>query len=124
MLSDSDLPAQNDVVLDHDAAREAGLRGDHYVFADLAVVADVDQVVNLRAPADARDFQSAPVDGGVGADLHMVFDFQASDLGEFFVASGGFVAHVTEAVAAENRARMDDHVVADSRAGIEGYVRI
>src|SRR6266568_3103112 len=41
VLSNADLAAEHDAPLDHDASRQTGLRSNHDVFADLAVVADV-----------------------------------------------------------------------------------
>src|SRR5579864_7553547 len=65
VLSNADLAPQHHAVLNHDAAREAGLGRNHNVFAELAVVADVDQVVDLRASTDARFVERAAVDGRV-----------------------------------------------------------
>src|ERR1039457_4744971 len=53
VIADADLASHDDVVFDGDAAREAGLGGDDYVLSDLAVVANVDEVVDLRALADS-----------------------------------------------------------------------
>ena len=66
----------------------AGLGRDHHVFPDVDVVADVHQVVDFRAPADARDIQGAAVDRRVGADFDVVFNLEPANLREFFVASG------------------------------------
>jgi hypothetical protein len=51
-------------------------RQQNHVLADIAVVGDVNQVVDLRSPADSRLFERTAVDGGVGADLHVVFNHQ------------------------------------------------
>src|ERR1700693_5377513 len=98
MFADADLAAENDILFDGDTAGEAGLRGDHHVFSDLAVVADVYEVVDFRASANAGCIQGSAVDGGVGADLDVVFDFQAPDLRKLFVTASRLIAHVAEAV--------------------------
>ena len=44
--------AQHDIVLEHDAARNSGLRDQHAMTADDDIVADLDLVVDLGALAD------------------------------------------------------------------------
>ena len=76
------------------------MRGYNYVLADLDVVADVHQVVDLCAAADSGFVERAAVDGGVGSDLYIVFDYQPSDLWELLVAAGLGIADVAEAFTA------------------------
>ena len=83
VLADAYLAADNDILLDYNAAGEAGLRGDHDILSYLAIVADVNKVVDLRAAADAGNFQRATVDGGVGADLNIIADFERPICGNF-----------------------------------------
>src|SRR5208282_1523993 len=73
VIADADLSAHDYVVFDGDAAREAGLRGDNDVLADLAVVADMHEVIDLCAAADASFVERAAINGGVRSDLHVVF---------------------------------------------------
>src|SRR3981081_2202077 len=70
------------------------------------------QVVDLRSSPNAGFVQRSAVDGGIGANLHIIFDAQPSDLGKFFIVSGLAVSDVTEAVASQHRSRMHDHAVA------------
>src|SRR5579885_3036944 len=81
VLRDARLGADHHAVADADVIRQAGLAGDddeiargaragdadladhQVVTADLAVVADLNQVVDLRARADARRPERAAVDG-------------------------------------------------------------
>ena len=51
-------------------------------------MADVHQVVHLRASTDAGLVERAAIHGGVSADFHVVFDYETSDLGKLFVSSG------------------------------------
>ena len=123
-LSEADLAAEHNIFLDDDAAGKTGLRGDHDVLSDLAIVADVDQVVDLGAASDARDFKGAAVDGRVRANLDVIADFEAPLLGKFFIMSGCPVANVAEAVAAQHRSRVNDHTVAETGAGVNRDIRI
>ncbi len=124
VLSEANLAAEHNIFLDDDAAGKTGLRGDHDILSDLAVVADVDQVVDLGAASDARDFKGAAVNGRVRANLDVIADFEAPLLGKFFVMSGRLVADVAEAVAAQHRSGVNDHAVAESRAGVDRDIGI
>ena len=48
----TDLPGQCDEIAELGAARNASLRDDETVFADGDVVGDLDEVIDLRAPAN------------------------------------------------------------------------
>lgn len=63
VVADADLSSHDDVVFDGDATGETGLGGDDYVFSELAIVADVDEVVDFCALANASFIESAAVDG-------------------------------------------------------------
>ncbi len=105
-------------------AGDAGERDENHVFADVAVVADVDEVVEFCAAADASFFQRAAVDGAVGADLDVVFYHQCSLLRELRVGAGGGIAHVAETVCAEHDAGVHHDAIADCRAGVNHDARI
>ncbi len=94
------------------------------VFADVAVVAYVNEVIDLCPAADAGLLESASVDGGVRADLHVVFNQQRPLLRELCVGAGLGVAHVAEAVGPEHRACVNDDAIAQRRSGIEHRPRI
>ena len=85
---------------------------------------DVNQVVDLRSAPDARFIERAAVDGRIGSNFHVVFDDQPPHLREFFVVPGLAVAHISEAVAAQHRARMHNHTIAQCCAGIHRNVGI
>ena len=80
MVGEPDLPAQHREILDHRAAGNADLAGDHAMAADMHIVADHDQIIELAAFADHRVAQRAAVDGGAGADLDTVLDDDAAQL--------------------------------------------
>src|SRR5581483_10666593 len=85
-FSNTGLTADHGVVSDCDAAGKTSLRSDHYVSADIAVVRDVNQIVQLGALTNARDSEGSAVYATVRANLHVVFDFDSSDLRKFFIA--------------------------------------
>ena len=87
---------------------------------DDAVVADLDEVIDLGALADHRVAAGATVDTGVGADLDVVLDDDPADLRDLHVPLG---AHrETEAVLPNAGAGMDDDAVADQRR-LQGRAR-
>ena len=60
------------------------------------IVADLDEIVDLGALADHGVADGAAVDGGAGADLHVVLDDDPADLRHLAVAPGPH--HEAEAV--------------------------
>ena len=124
VFADAYLAAEHDIFLDHDTAGEAGLCGDHHIFPDLAVVPDVNQVVDLGAAPDASHFESTPIDSCVRSDFYVVSDLETPDLGKFLVAPGRLVADVSEAIAAQHRTGMNNHSVAQPRSAIDRHVGI
>src|SRR6202043_1161651 len=111
MVADAHLPAHHDVIPDIDAAGYAGLRDDHAVPPDAAVVSDLHQVVDLGALADDGIPGRAAIDRRIGADLHVVLDDDATGLRYFLVAFRA--RQIAEAVLADTGARMDDHAIAE-----------
>ena len=110
--------------LDDDAAGKPGLRGDHYVFSNLAIVADVHKIVDFGAASNACDLQRSPVDGCVGADFNIISDFKPPNLREFFIVARCLLANVAETVAAQYRPGMNYHPIAKMAAGIDGDIGI
>ena len=87
-------------------------------------MADVHQIIDLDAATDDGGIERSPVNGSVGADLHVVADLQAADLRKGLVAAGLLVAHVAEAGAAQHRPGVHRHPVAQAGTGIDGDVVI
>ena len=85
VIRDAHLAADDGAVSDSAAARDTGLRSDHHIAADGDVVSHVDEVIELRAPADARLFERAAIDGGVRANFDIVFDDESALLGKLHV---------------------------------------
>src|SRR5262249_55039355 len=111
MIGYSDLPAQHSVVSDLDAAGNSGLGDDEAMATDRAIVADLDQIIDLGALADDCIATRAAVDRRVGADLDGVLDDHAPrlrDLDRFALAR-----KKAESVLTDPAARMDDDAVSD-----------
>src|SRR4051812_24384275 len=104
MVPETNLPADYSVVFDHHTAADSRLRRNHNALADVAVVADVDHVVELRAAPDARATERRAIDAGVRAELNVVFDHNGSDLWKLVIAV--IVPHVTKTVRTEASSSM------------------
>src|SRR5438094_5771912 len=124
MLANSNLPAEDDVVLNGDAAGEPGLRRDDNDFSDAAVVSDVHEIVDLGAASDARFIQRSAADGRVGPDFYAIFDHQFSDLRKFLVVAALAISHIAEAVAAQHRSRVHNDAIAQRGLRINCHIRI
>src|SRR3989304_4952959 len=83
---------------------------------------DLHQIIDLRPFADHRIAQRASINGGVAADLHVVFDHDLSQLREFVMAP--LCKHVSEAIGADHRAGVNHHPIADSRLRIDAHPRV
>ena len=92
------------------------------MFADLDVMAYLHQVVEFHSRGDLRSAQRATIHAGVGSNLYIVTDLHGADLREFHIAFT--IKDVSEPVAANNRARVDDHFPAEARPGVEGHVGV
>src|SRR5271157_5704129 len=123
MIAETDLSPDNNIIADSGAPRNAGLRGDHNVGSNAGVVADMHQVVKLCARADDSLVQRAAVNGAVGADLDVIANHQLANLRELLIAAVHLVAHESEAVGAQHRARMHHYAPSQRRARIDDYAR-
>src|SRR5439155_1412563 len=79
--ADSDLSAQDHASPDLARARDPGLCRDDGILTDLHVVGHHDEIVDLHAASHDGRSQRAAVDRRVGADLDVVLDDHAADLG-------------------------------------------
>src|SRR5437660_5658981 len=124
VVRDSDLPANDDIILYHCAAGETCLRRDHNVLADIDVVSHMHQVIDFCAAANAGEIERAAIDGGIRANLHVIFDDKPSDLRELFVVAGFRVSDIAEAVASKHGSSVNHNSVAKFGARIDGDVGI
>ena len=78
-------------------------------------MADLDQIVDLRAAFDSALADRGAVDRGVSADLDIVFQDDAADLRDLDPAFFR-ILRVTEPIRAERSVVVDDAVAADRRS--------
>ena len=117
MTGETDLSAENHVVAQFGAARDASLRHDDAMLTEGDVVGDLDQVIHLGALADNGRAERATVHGHICPQLDVVADDDVADLGH--LAMDAVIQNVAEAIRADDRAGMDADAVADFSAGIE-----
>jgi len=108
VVSDSDLASQHGAVTDLARTRDTALRGQECARADLHVVSDLHEVVDLGAPADGRFAECRTIDGRQGAKLHVIFEHDPADLGD---SSRRSPWDVSETLASDHRARTDPYSV-------------
>src|SRR5690606_36662653 len=111
MVGDAHAPAQHRPVADGNGAGNAAMGGEHATTSDPYIMGDLDEIIYLGPLADHRIGKRAAIDRGVGADLDVVLDDDAAELGHLVEA--GAARHVAEAVLADAHAGMDDDAVAE-----------
>ena len=114
VIGNAHMTRQDYVVADPGAPRDADPRHDQAAFADLHIVADLDQVIQFGAAPDDSVVDTPPVDTGVGADLDLVLQNAAAHVGNPRVPLA--VPEVAEAITADYRARLEHHAIADPAA--------
>ena len=92
------------------------------MFADLTVVANHDEVINLRAGADASWPERAAVDGGTSPDLDIVLYLHPAELRHFHVPT--LLNAIPEPVSPNHGVGVDDDPVADDGVVVENHVRV
>jgi hypothetical protein len=98
----------------HDRAPgKTRLGHDQGVFANIAVMSDLDEIVDLRAASNPGLVQGRAIDGRVRADFDIVFDDDATTLSHRD-GTTGFVRHVAEAVRAEHDSGLKYDAIPDS----------
>ena len=76
-------------------------------------MADQDQVVDLGAAADARFADGGAVDAGVGLNFDVVFENRGAGL-QHLVPAAVLLLGEAEAIAADDRAILQDDAIADA----------
>ena len=79
--------------------------------------ADLHQVVDFRACADARRLKGAAVDGGAGADFDVVAELDRAELRHLHVPA--LLRAVAEPVRPQDRVGMNDNAVAEHGTVVE-----
>src|SRR5439155_22013443 len=86
MVRYSDLAAHDHMMAQYARAGDASLRRNHCMRADLHVVADVHQVIELHTFCNARVVERTTIDCGVRAYLNIVANLDNAHLRKFPVA--------------------------------------
>src|SRR5581483_12180934 len=81
------LAADHRVILHHHTARKSGLRRDHNMPANPAVVPHMHHVIEFGAFADHRNAQSSAIHARIRTNFHKIADLYSSNLGEFVIAA-------------------------------------
>ena len=110
---DADLPGEDNVLSNVGGPGEAGLRAQQGVFADAGAVADLDQIVNLRAAGDAGFSDTGAIDAGICLNFHFVFKDCRAGLDDL-VPAAGIVSGKTEAVSSDDCTVLQNYVVAEA----------
>ena len=92
---------------------ETRLGHDQGVLADVAVVSDLDQIVDLRTPSNARLVQGRAIDGRVRTDFDVVLDDDATALSHRD-GTAAFIQHIAEPIRAEHDPGLEYDAVPDS----------
>src|SRR5688572_6274338 len=98
MTRETDLAGEGHVLANFCTTGNANLRDDNGVFANDDVVADLDQVIDLRTFTDNRAAKRTTIDRHVRANLDIVMNDHVADLRHFAVDA--FVEDITESIGA------------------------
>ena len=120
VVLDPGLAGHHDVVAGLAAPGDPHLPAEQVVAADLVVVADHDQIVDLGPFADPGGLEGRAVDRAVRADFHVVADLDLAGVRDLDVLAVDRV--IFEAVATEDRPGVDLDAVAQDHVGIEDGV--
>src|SRR5262245_27675863 len=107
----SNLTADQAMRSEAGAAGDAGLGSNDGVFADINVVGNLDEIVELHASADECSFQRTPINARVRSDFDIIFNDDFSDLWKLHM--GRAVSHKSESIGPDHRARMNHHTVSN-----------
>ena len=117
VIGDSRLPRNYDVVTGRAGTRDAHLTDQEVMLADLNIVGDLDEIVDFGAVANAGRLESAAVDGGASAHLHVIADFDVAQLRHFDVLAA--FEPIAEAVCSDHGVGVDGDAVAEDGAVVQ-----
>src|SRR5436305_14195881 len=122
MVADANLSAHHNAAFDDRATGNAGERGDDHILANLYVVRDVHQVINLDSASDHRGIERAAVNGNVSANFNVIANFEPSQLRKLLVSPVGGVSHITKAITAQDAPGMYRDAISQPRAGVDAHI--
>ena len=97
------------------AARQASMRGNHAMRANLASVGNMHRIVQFGACPDHCVLCGAPVDAAIGPDIHIITNHHAPKLGKGFQPP--WPRHIAKAGLPDARPRHHRHPRAQNRMG-------
>src|SRR5437588_5756423 len=122
VVAESDLTANHAVIFNRHAAADSGLRRDHHPLSNVAVMTDMNHIIEFRAASDSRSSQRAPIDAGVRAQLNIIFNDDRTDLRKFVIAQ--VAAHVPEPIGADDNPRVENHSIANGHSVFDENIRM
>jgi hypothetical protein len=111
VIAESDLTTDHGLIFNYYTSTDSCLCRNHNALANVAVMSYMDHVVELRTTTNSSTTKRCAIDTRMGADLHVVFNYNGSDLRELVIAH--FVAHVSKAIRADANASVKNHSIAD-----------
>jgi hypothetical protein len=122
VIAEANLPADHTIIFYGDAAANSSLRRNYHALTNVAVVADVNHVVELGPLSYSRAAKGASIHGRVRTQLHIIFDNDRADLRKFVVAH--LIAHIAKTICADDDAGVKNHSIADSYAVLDEDIRV
>jgi hypothetical protein len=117
-FAEASLAANDNVFAKGAGTGKADLGGNYGVLADFAVVANVNEIIQLYAGGNPGVCEGAAIDGGIGADFHVIANLNNSGLREFPMPA--FAEGVSKTVGTDYGAGVDFHAVAQAHTTVEG----
>jgi len=122
MVRNAHLPGDHHVVSGGARAGDADLADDHVVSAKAAVVANLNEVIDFCADADARGSECPAIDGRAGADLDVIADIDVAKLRHFGMSA--VLQTIAEAVGSDHGIGVHRYAVPNDRAIVEHDSRV
>jgi len=117
VVGDAGLRSDHDIVTQLRAACKTDLPHNDAMTSNRDVVRNVDEIVDLCPLADDGGAQCAAINRGIGADLNVIADDDVAKLKDFPVEA--FVKDITEAIRADDRARVNDYAPSELRLAVK-----
>src|SRR5437868_989764 len=122
MAGEAALARDRDVIAKLGGTGNPDLGDEQAMFADLHVVPDLDQVIDLGPLAYHGFAEGGAVDCGASADLDVIFDPDNADLRDFVMLAA--VRGKTIAIGSDHDTAVDNAAVANASAVIDDHVGI
>jgi len=117
-----DLASNYTIVIDKYTPTNPRLRRNHDALANIAVMAHVDHVVELRPATNPRTPKRRTVDTRVRTNLDIVFNHNRPNLRKLLITQ--IVSHVTKPIRTNTNTRMQYHTASNRHTVIQHNVRM